>query len=154
MFSEGMAILLLVDNWFRSRARARCLRMPHGCGLHGGAQHGTRLPEALRRHFDGPKPVASRTLNDMYDEEVSALHNPVVHELSLAGWLVGSCLKHEDYWPTPEVRGQVLRCCAELVTRVGELADRVCDQDPEVAAEVRRLTALLEHRSEQLNSAG
>ena len=28
------------------------------------------------------------------------------------------------------------------------------DQDPEVAAEVRRLTALLAHRSEELNSAG
>lgn len=89
----------------------------------------------------------------MYDEEVSGLHNPVVHELSLAGWLVVNCLKHEDCWPTPEERGHVLRCCAELVTRVGELADRICDKDPEMAAGVRRLTALLEHRSEQLNSA-
>ncbi|WP_190823586.1 hypothetical protein [Saccharopolyspora pogona] len=87
----------------------------------------------------------------MYDEEVFGLHNQIVHELSLACWLVGNCLEHEECWSSPQARGHILRCCAAVVTCVGHLADRVCDQDPTVAAEVRRLAALLEHHGEQLD---
>ncbi|MBB5158613.1 hypothetical protein [Saccharopolyspora phatthalungensis] len=90
----------------------------------------------------------------MYDEEVSGLHNPVVHELSLAGWLVGNCQKHEEWWPSREVRGHILRCCGEVVNRVGDLADRLLDHDPEIADEVRQLTELLAHRGEQLDNTG
>lgn len=90
----------------------------------------------------------------MYDEEVAGLHNPVVHELSLACWLVGNCLEHEECWSSPEARGHVLRCCGEVVAHVGQLADRICDQDPTLADEVRQLTALLAHRGEQLDGRG
>lgn len=90
----------------------------------------------------------------MRDEEVPGFHNPVIHELNLACWLVDGCLHHESCWSSQEARGHILRCCGEVVARVGELADRICDQDPAVAAEVRQLTALLAHRGEQLEDAG
>lgn len=89
----------------------------------------------------------------MHDEEVSGFHNPVVHELSLAGWLVSKCLQHEAYWSSPQERGHILWCCGEVVASVGELVDRLCDQDEEMAEEVRRLAALLAHRGEQLEDA-
>lgn len=45
----------------------------------------------------------------MHDEAVPGIHNPVVHELSLAGRLVVNCLHHEKYWSSEKDRGHVLR---------------------------------------------
>ncbi|WP_263253215.1 hypothetical protein [Saccharopolyspora rosea] len=90
----------------------------------------------------------------MHGADAFGFHNPVVHELSLAGWLISTCHRHEESWAEPETRGHILRCCGEVVGRVGELADLLCDRDPEVADEVRRLATLLAHRGQQLEGSG
>lgn len=87
----------------------------------------------------------------MHDEEVPRIHNPVVHELSLAGWLVAECMHHEECWSSEQDRGHILRCCGEVVARVGELAEQVSEHDPEVATEVRQLTGRLVSLGEQLD---
>ncbi len=83
-----------------------------------------------------------------YDAELPRLHNPVLHELSLASWLVSTCQQYDDeYWSSPSARREILQCCAEIVQQVGELADLLTSHDAEVATAVRHLTALLARQS-------
>jgi hypothetical protein len=90
----------------------------------------------------------------MRDEEAPELHNPVVHEVSLASWLVHQCLQHEHCWSNSAMRGHILLSCGQAVECVGELVDRITDQDQEMAAAVRHLSVLLTRRGQEMEATG
>lgn len=90
----------------------------------------------------------------MEGQDTQRAHNPVAHEVSLAGWLVGRCLHQTDWWSAASTRGRILLCCGETVEYLGELADELTSQDPEVASAVRHLAELLRARARHLEESG
>lgn len=83
-----------------------------------------------------------------WQDPVNAIGSLRAHaEVLVAGY------RQHEYWSDPMVQRQVLRGCAATVERLGALAGRIADDDPELAEATRWLADLLAWHGRRVNEA-